>query len=186
MPRLSAQILFCIFPPRRYFPIMAERFNVRSAVSSVVARKRLTVADLLRRMEENGLRFDKKTIYRLASDTPMSSVNLRAVAAVGRALKLSDPGKLIDWSMAGQESARLRRIEVDAQTRLDELMDKNTEGTLTASERRELDKLGRQAEKLSLENARFLAAHGLAPNGKAAKRVTARRRRSMQRTAAIA
>lgn len=149
---------------------MAERFLVRSAVSKVLAGKRLTVADLLRRMEESGFRFDKKTIYRLASDTPMRSVNLRAVAAVGRALKLRDPGKLIDWSMAGQQPVRLRRIDADTQARLDVLMDKNTEGTLTAGERRELDKLGRQAEKLSLENARLLAAHGSERNGKAAKR----------------
>ena len=75
---------------------MTEKFTVRSAVPKFLARQRLSVADLVRRMEEQGFRFDKKTIYRLASDAPVRNLNLPVVAAIGRVLKLSDPGKLID------------------------------------------------------------------------------------------
>ena len=149
---------------------MADKFLVRSAVPKFLARQRLTVADLVRRMEESGFRFDKKTIYRLASDAPVRSLNLPVVAAIGRVLKLSDPGKLIDWSISSGQRPRLQRIDADTQARLDELMGKNTEGTLDAVERRELDKLGRLVEKLSLENARLLASHGSSSNGATKKR----------------
>ena len=149
---------------------MVEKLLVRSAVPKFLARQRLTVADLVRRMEDSGFRFDKKTIYRLASDAPVRNLNLPVVAAIGRVLKLSDPGKLIDWSTSLGQPSRLQRIDADTQVRLDELMGKNTEGTLDAVERRELDKLGRLVEKLSLENARLLASHGSMSNGVITKR----------------
>ncbi len=149
---------------------MAEKLLVRSAVPKFLARQRLTVADLVRRMEDSGFRFDKKTIYRLASDAPVRNLNLPVVAAIGRVLKLSDPGKLIDWSSSLGQPSRLQRIDADTQGRLDELMGKNTEGTLDAAERRELGKLGRLVEKLSLENARLLASHGSTSNGATTKR----------------
>ena len=143
---------------------------MRLAVSKFLARQRLTVADLVRRMEDSGFRFDKKTIYRLASDAPVRNLNLPVVAAIGRVLKLSDPGKLIDWSTSSAQPPRLQRIDADTQVRLDELMGKNTEGTLDAVERRELDKLGRLVEKLSLENARLLASHGSVSGASTKKR----------------
>lgn len=155
---------------------MAEKFTVRSAVPKFLARQHLSVADLVRRMEEQGFRFDKKTIYRLASDAPVRNLNLPVVAAIGRVLKLSDPGQLIDWSVAFGEPPRLQRIDAATQARLDELMSKNTEGTLDAAERRELDRLGRLVEKLSLENARLLASHGSAANGATRRRATTPRR----------
>ena len=49
---------------------MAEKLLVRSAVPKFLARQHLTVADLVRRMEDGGFHVDKKTIYRLASDAP--------------------------------------------------------------------------------------------------------------------
>ena len=82
---------------------------------------------------------------------------------------MSDPGKLIIWAT----TPRLQRIDAATQERLDELMGKNTEGTLNAAERRELDKLGRLVEKLSLENARLLASHGSATNAAIRKRAPA-------------
>ncbi len=148
----------CAFPYKRYFPVMTENSPVRLDVQRFLARKQLTVADLMRRLQKDGSHFDKKTIYRLASDEPVRHLNLRAVAAIGHALELSDPGKLIVWPT----TSRLQRIDTATQGRLDELMDKNTEGTLNAAERRELDRLGQRVEKLSLENARLLASHGAA------------------------
>lgn len=154
---------------------MAEKFTVRSAVPKFLARQHLSVAELVRRMEEQGFRFDKKTIYRLASDAPVRNLNLPVMAAIGRVLKLRDPGKLIDWSVASGQPPRLQRVEAATQGRLDELMGKNTEGALDAAERRELDKLGRLVEKLSLENARLLASHGAAAKGTTKKRARALR-----------
>lgn len=151
---------------------MAEKLFVHSAVPKFLARQRLTVADLVRRMQDSGFHFDKKTIYRLASDAPMRSVNLPAVVAIGRVLKLNDPGKLIDWSQATDPSSRLQRIDAEMQARLDDLMGKNTEGLLTAAERREFRKLGQLVEKLSLENARLLASHESSVIGAAKRRTS--------------
>ena len=164
----------CILPSGRYFPVMAEKLLVRSAVPKFLARQRLTVADLVRRMEDGGFRVDKKTIYRLASDAPVRNLNLPVMAAIGRVLKVSDPGKLIDWSTASGQPPQLKQIEANTQARLDELMGKNTEGILNAAERRELDKLGKQVEKISLENAHLLAAHS-----SAARRAIGEKRRGM-------
>ena len=138
---------------------MTENLAARSALPKILARQRLTVGDLVRRIEESGFHFDKKTIYRLASGEPVRTLNLEAVAAIGRALKMRDFGKLILWTPALSPSPRLRRINTETQVRLDELMSKNTENSLTTTERRELEKLGRQVEKLSLENAHLLASH---------------------------
>ncbi len=89
------------------------------------ARPRLTWSG---RIEESGLHFDKKTTYRLASGEPIRTLNLPVVAAIGRAPKLGDPGQLILWTPAASPSPRLRRVNAETQTRLDELMAKNTEG----------------------------------------------------------
>jgi hypothetical protein len=160
---------------------MAENLFVRSAVPKFLAQRQLTVAELVRRMQDRGFRFDKKTIYRLASDEPMQHLNLPAVAAIGRVLNLNDPGKLIVWSTGPSVPPRLQRIDTVTQARLDDLMSKNTEGTLSVAERRELDKLGRLVEKLSLENARLLASHGSAANPAVKTRASAARKRINRR-----
>ena len=52
---------------------MVENLFVHLDVQKFLNRKKLTVADLVRRLQDNGFRFDKKTIYRLASDEPVQS-----------------------------------------------------------------------------------------------------------------
>jgi hypothetical protein len=56
-------------------------------------------------------------------------------------------------------SVRLHRIDGKTQARLDALMAKNNEGTITAAERKELAYLGGKVERLSLENAKMLNRH---------------------------
>jgi hypothetical protein len=128
----------------------------RSSLAGLLREKRWTVADLVRRIHQSGVTLDKKTVYRLASDEPIRTLNLPVVAAISRALELSDPGELIDWT-AGANPPRLKRIDEATQIRLDELMDRNTEGRLSAAERLEFEELGQLVEKLSLENAALLA-----------------------------
>lgn len=180
--------LHCDFPSGRYRAAMTENLTVRSALPKILARQRLTVADLIRRIEESGLHFDKKTIYRLASGEPVRTLNLPAVTAIGRALKLRDPGKLLLWTTASSPRPQLRRIDAETQARLDELMAKNTEGSLSTTERRELEKLGRQVETLSLENAHLLASHasgrkpGVARGQRREIKPDAARRRGLTKT----
>ena len=128
----------------------------RSSLGGILTQKRLTVADLLRRINEMGVTLDKKTVYRMAGNEPIRTLNLPAVAAVSHALELSDPSVLIEW-MDAASPPRLQRIDEATQARLDELMERNTEGTLKAVERREFERLGELVEKLSLENASLVA-----------------------------
>ena len=63
-------------------------------------------------------------------------------------------GDLLVWEPV---KPRLHRIGADVQARLDVLMEKNNQDTITAREKNELEELGKTVEHLSLENARMLA-----------------------------
>jgi hypothetical protein len=52
---------------------------------------------------------------------------------------------------------KLKKFPVAKQRRLDELLDKNSEGTITPSEKARLDRLVAEAEQLMAANARLLA-----------------------------
>ncbi len=65
--------------------------------------------------------------------------------------------KLIAFEMM---EVRLRRLSATKQGRLDALMEGNNEGRLTPAERDELRGLVREAEEITLSNARELANQG--------------------------
>lgn len=52
---------------------------------------------------------------------------------------------------------RLEKFPAAKQRRLDQLLDKNSEGTITPKEKAKLDQLVAQAEQLMVANARRLA-----------------------------
>jgi hypothetical protein len=52
---------------------------------------------------------------------------------------------------------KLRKFPVAKQRRMDELLDKNREGVITAAERSRLEQLVAEAEQLMVANARLLA-----------------------------
>jgi hypothetical protein len=52
---------------------------------------------------------------------------------------------------------KLRKFPAAKQRRMDELLDKNREGLITASERSRLEQLVAEAEQLAVANARLLA-----------------------------
>jgi hypothetical protein len=52
---------------------------------------------------------------------------------------------------------KLRKFPAVKQRRMDELLDKNCEGTITTAEKKRLVALVAEAEKLMVENARRLA-----------------------------
>lgn len=148
---------------------MSEAVSAYSALPEMLTKRRLTVADILRRLQSKGLKFDKKTLYRLASPEPMQTINIPVVGALCRELNVS----LAELISFHPPAPKLHRIDEKTQRRLDALMTRNTEGKLTAAERRELAELGDEVEKLSLANARILArqkANGSSSNGSRARR----------------
>lgn len=126
-----------------------------STFPDLLAELRLTVADVHQRLIARGWKFDKKTLYRLASHEPMQTINAPVVGAVCEEFKIGLEDLLV-WE---RPAPKLHKIDARTQARLDCLMRKNNEGTLNAAERKELGALGETVERLSLENARMLAAH---------------------------
>jgi len=125
-----------------------------SRLPSILAEHRWTVAEFIKKLGANGVALDKKTVYRLASPKPIETINARVLGAVCAELKIGI-GEIITWQ---QPKPELHRIDEKTQARLSWLMSKNNEGRLNPGEARELAELGAYAEKLSLENARILAA----------------------------
>jgi hypothetical protein len=123
-----------------------------SALPSLLLKQRLTVAELYRRLEARGQRFDRKSVYRLAGSGPLHTLNMPLVGAVCEEL-----GVALQQLISLGQPPKLTRIDSATQDRLDELMSRNTEGSLSAKERRELEVLVDKVERLSLENARLLS-----------------------------
>ena len=126
-----------------------------STFPDLLAQLKLTVTDVHERLCARGLKFDKKTLYRLASHEPLQTINAPVVGAVCEEFKIG-LGELLVWE---RPSPKLHKIDAKTQARLNDLMGKNNEGTITAAERNELSTLGETVERLSLENARLLSRH---------------------------
>lgn len=124
-----------------------------SIFPQLLNRKRLTVANVHKRLLARGFRFNKKTLYRLTSPEPLLRINTPVMGAICKEFKVGLDDLLV-WEPV---KPKLHRIDPRTQERLDLLMEKNNDGTITEAERKELLKLGEMAERLSLENARLLA-----------------------------
>lgn len=77
----------------------------------------------------------------------------------------------------GTVVVRLRRLPVEVQRRMSELLGKNSEGSISRAEHRELKRLVEDADRLTLENSRALA-RTLRPEATARKPRAARERPS--------
>lgn len=136
-----------------------------SRLKFLLDERRLTRAELQRRLTTQEQAFNVKTLYRLADpDRPLERVDLRVVGAVCRALGIG-LGDLIVFSETDRTA--LRALPEPEQRRLGELVQRHNEGQLADSEVEELRALVRDAEGIARSNARRLAEHRrrLAPTG---------------------
>ena len=122
-------------------------------VGQILAERNWSVPDLIKRLESRGYRFDRKTVYRLKNLKPLHQINAKLVSALCEIFDLP-----LDQVIALQPP-KLRRLDDAADKRLTELMDRNTEGELSESEKEELEQLGSLAQALSIQNARTLVAY---------------------------
>jgi hypothetical protein len=125
-----------------------------SRLKRVLDEQNMTVPELRRRLLEQGLRVNVKSLYRLSNDRqPLQRLDLRVAGAICQvfALPLSE-------LVAFEEPRRkLRRLGATKQKRLDTLMARSNDGKLTSAEGQELRALVREAEEIMLDNARQLA-----------------------------
>jgi hypothetical protein len=125
-----------------------------SRLKRVLGERQLTVSELHRRIRQRGWRVNRKSLYRLSNESqPLERLDLGVAGAICSvcAVPLSD---LIAFETTPR---KLRRLAAAKQKRLDTLMAKNNEGLLTKAERQELRGLVREAEDITLANARLLA-----------------------------
>jgi hypothetical protein len=125
-----------------------------SRLSQLLRERNWTVADLLRHLQEQGVRVDRKTLYRLTSSSPVGKAD---IALVHRICDVLDIG-LDDFfrfapPLPNGEPDEFWELPVAKVQRLNELGQRNNQGELTAAERRELADLVAEYETLAYHNA---------------------------------
>lgn len=125
-----------------------------SRLKRVLDEQNMTVPALHRRLREQGLRINVKSLYRLSNDRQMlQRLDLRVAGAICQMFSLP-LSELITFEAPQR---KLSRLAIGKQKRLDVLMARSNDGKLTASEGQELRALVRDAEEIMLDNARQLA-----------------------------
>jgi hypothetical protein len=126
-----------------------------SQLKRVLDERGMSVPELHRRLEQEGLSVNVRSLYRLVQDDrPLERLNLRVAGLICRVCEVP-LSRLITFE---SEAVGLRRLSAAKQRRLDELMAGHNEGRLTAAQRKELQGLVRETEQIALDNARRLAS----------------------------
>jgi hypothetical protein len=113
----------------------------------------MTVPELQRRIRQRGVNINLKSLYRLSDEhKPLERLDMRVAGAICDVCDVS----LSDLITFEAQTGNLQILSVAKQQRLDSLMTGNNEGTLTEAEREELRSLVREAEEITLCNARLL------------------------------
>ena len=123
-----------------------------STLSTLLAEKNLTVADLHQTLQKRGFDVNKKSLYRLAASRPVQKLDTAIVRAVCEALDV----RLQDLIQFQKPKFELKRLDAKSQQQLDRLMDKNNEGQLTKAEQSRFKALLEEAQKISVYNAKAL------------------------------
>jgi len=125
-----------------------------SQLKRILRTQQLTVPQLKKRIEERGHRINIKTLYRLSQETePVERLDLRLAGLICQVCEIA----LSDLIAFRKPQQKFQRLSATKQKRLDFLMGKCNEGTLTAVERKEFQTMANEVEEMTLANAQFLA-----------------------------
>ena len=125
-----------------------------SRLSQLLRDRGWTVADLLRRVREEGARVDRKTLYRLASTGPVGKADIATIRRVCDVLGVGlDDFFRFAGPLPNGEPDEFWELPLDRVRRLNELGRRNNEGQLMPDERRELADLVAEYEALVAHNA---------------------------------
>lgn len=124
-----------------------------SRLKVVLEQRKLTLAELRRRLEQTGVKAGQRSLSRLGDETqPLGRLDLRLAGAICQVCEVP----LSDLIVFRSPEDGFRRPSQAKQRRLDLLLDRNKEGTLTEAERTELQGLVRETEEMTLHNAQYL------------------------------
>lgn len=125
-----------------------------SRLKRVLDARKMTVPELHRRIERDGMSVNLKSLYRLSKEhQTLERLDLRVAGAICQVCEVP-LSELITFETSKK---RLQHFSPVKQKRLNDLMAKNNEGQLTKTEFEELQALVREAEEMTLANARVLA-----------------------------
>jgi hypothetical protein len=125
-----------------------------SRLKRLLGERHITVPELQKRIQQRGMHVNLKSLYRLSREhQPLARLDLRVAGAICQVCEVP-LSELITFETP---KAMLYRLSAAKQKRLDRLMAKNNAGQLTGGERDELRVLVREAEEITLANARILA-----------------------------
>ena len=125
-----------------------------SRLKRLLGERHITVPELQKRIQQRGMHVNLKSLYRLSREhQPLARLDLRVAGAICQVCEVP-LSELITFETP---KGTLYRFSAAKQKRLDTLMTKNNNGQLTDGEREELRALVREAEELTLVNARILA-----------------------------
>jgi len=125
-----------------------------SRLKRLLNQQRLSVPELHRRIRSRGLAVNVKSLYRLKDDSqPIDRLDMRIAGAICEVCGV----RLSDWIVFEEDSGTLRSLTAEQQSRLAILMAGNNQGHLKDVERDELRALVREAEEVTVANARLLA-----------------------------
>jgi DNA-binding Xre family transcriptional regulator len=127
-----------------------------SRLTNILSERKMTAADLGRALGRQGIRVNPKTLYRLTDPTtPIERLDMAVAGEICKALEI-EISMLVSFE-SGRRNTGLQRLALTRQRRLDVLLERQAEGRLEAREDKELADLVREAELLTLRNARTLA-----------------------------
>jgi hypothetical protein len=130
------------------------KLSAYSRLKRVLKQQALSVPELHRRMRHGGFRINIKSLYHLSDESrPVQRLDMRVAGAICQVCAVP----LSEWIVFEPDEGKLRALTSDRQERLDKLMEKNSAGQITEAERDELQTLVREAEEITLANARLLA-----------------------------
>lgn len=134
----------------------ATSLRCYSRLSNILSERKMNVADLSRALARREVRVNLKTLYRLTN--PTATIERLDMAVAGEVCKVLgiDLSHLVTFE-AARRDAGLQKLPLSKQRRLDTLLDHQSSGVLGAREKKELEDLVREAEELTLRNARTLA-----------------------------
>ena len=134
----------------------ATALTCYARLSNLLSERGMTVADLSRSLARRGTQVNLKTLYRLTDPTaPIERLDMVVAGEICKVLGI-DLSLLVSFE-AGRREAGLQRLSSPRQRRLDVLLDRQAAGRLRAPEQTELSELVKEAEALTLRNARTLA-----------------------------
>jgi hypothetical protein len=137
------------------YPVNGTQKSLWSNLGMLLAEHNMSVLALHKRLQENGVSVNLKSLYRLAVSQPLQKFDARIVKPICLVLGV-DLSELISLE---KPELILLKPDPEIQARITDLLDKGNRGTITKRERAELEGLVDKAERISLHNARALVEY---------------------------